>query len=130
MKRIDYTLIGKKYVAVPSGRGCSGYSPCWHTFTTLVNGKYKHYLIDGEEVTQKEGNQRWLDLKSKLKDVQVDKTESETTYEAEIKKLDELMDKYAHFIDDYSIYAKVCDRNEKIQEQMSKLKSWKQAESV
>ncbi len=128
MKRIDYTLSGKKYVAVPSGRGCSGYSPCWHTFTTFVNGKYKHYLVDGEEVTKEEGNQRWLELKSKLINAEVVKTECETTYENEVKKLEGLMDKYAHYIDDYSLYAEACGRNEKIQDRIAKLKSWEQAE--
>lgn len=139
------------FIAVPQNIGYYWQKDIFVTFTE-DNGK-KHYLVNGKEVTKEDGNKAYLDIKKSNADYRGTKDckdyirrerkdgkknftlndtfrkkveEYDITYDEIIDKLEKSIDHYTQYIDDYRQQMEAEKANEKIREQIKKVRKMKE----
>lgn len=96
----------------------------YHSFIKYIaeNGNYL-CVVDGEIVSKDEGNQMFRELKSKYPECKIEKETDNLNNNEIIDYIDNQIDKYANYIDDYNQYKSTMDVNEKLYKLISEFKS-------
>ena len=96
----------------------------YHSFVKYIaeNGNYI-CVVDGKIVSKDEGNRIFKELKSKNPNCKIEKETHNLNDNEIIDYIDNKIDKYANYIDDYNQYRSAMDANERLYDLIRKFKS-------
>ena len=96
----------------------------YYTFKTFVDHKgRKTYYLNDKETTKDAGNNIFKEIRQYGKNIERTDSSEEVTYEELIRRLESSIDLYVEYIDDGRQYREACAHNDKINAEISKLRS-------